>query len=476
MQYKSQSRVEVIFQPQLDRYECRVATQLLCVGRDIIEKRSRRVSVADFLYRQWFSFVQRAEEERTGDVLLDIPGSFVVERGDCWFEQWSDWSGDLTTYNSDEWVLHLHIHVGRIEKFEGQQQQQQQQRDELKNEPRQLRLVSRLLRDWLESCCGNSELSEGLWTKTATRSLLLGHVRALKHPNKRKRSDSYDTLSDSATASHNGTPNRADAPQTTKAIATAVVVDLKGEGRDTGQPWVASEFGLRMTEHWQTVENQHYLRRWLDSEHCCAFVPNGSVLARAGSDTGGRRCARPELQPPSEMSAFSDARPLLGAVPFESPISLQRTVSLPYPWRYDSTAKNTADQADCTVSGLAVPVGVVAICGGGFHGKSTLLRALALGVYDKPPGDGREGVVVPLSALSLRAEDGRPVNQVDISPFISSLPEACGAQPDAFTTRAASGSTSQAAGVVEGLQVCPAPRPLPLLHTFIPLHLTLYSP
>ena len=86
------------------------------------------------------------------------------------------------------------------------------------------------------------------------------------------------------------------------------------------------------------------------------------------------------------------------------------------------------------------------IVGGGYHGKSTLLRALQDGVYDHVPGDGRELVVTDPSAVKIRAEDGRRVEKVDISPFISNLP--FGRDTKAFSTDDASGSTSQAANIV----------------------------
>jgi len=90
------------------------------------------------------------------------------------------------------------------------------------------------------------------------------------------------------------------------------------------------------------------------------------------------------------------------------------------------------------------------IVGGGFHGKSTLLQALQVGVYNKVPGDGRELVVCDPTAVKIRAEDGRQVTSVDISPFIRNLP--FGRDTRAFTTRDASGSTSQAANIIEALE------------------------
>ena len=129
-----------------------------------------------------------------------------------------------------------------------------------------------------------------------------------------------------------------------------------------------------------------------------------------------------------------DDRPLTGddVVAFESPESL----------RVELTAPNRG-----SVTGLGISEGVTLVVGGGFHGKSTLLRAVEMGVYNHRPGDGREYVVTVSSAVKIRAEDGRSVSGVDISPFIDGLPLGTGTK--AFATPNASGSTSQAAALVE---------------------------
>ena len=103
-----------------------------------------------------------------------------------------------------------------------------------------------------------------------------------------------------------------------------------------------------------------------------------------------------------------------------------------------------------TVRGMGIPQGVTVICGGGFHGKSTLLRALERGVYNHIPGDGREVVITNSSAVKIRAEDGRKVDSVDISMFIGDLPY--GKRTDDFSTTDASGSTSQAANIQEAIE------------------------
>ncbi len=168
----------------------------------------------------------------------------------------------------------------------------------------------------------------------------------------------------------------------------------------------------------ETTEDSVWLREHLAEAGLVAFVPDGALLARrTGVDD------RP-------MSSEDDPEP------FISPPSLRRTFELP----------NTG-----TVEGMGVPHGVTLIVGGGYHGKSTVLEALAMGVYDHIPGDGRELVVTDPTATAIRAEDGRKVAGVDISCFINGLPR--GRSTTAFSSEDASGSTSQAAAIVEALEV-----------------------
>lgn len=104
-----------------------------------------------------------------------------------------------------------------------------------------------------------------------------------------------------------------------------------------------------------------------------------------------------------------------------------------------------------TVSGMGIPKGVTLIVGGGYHGKSTLLRALEIGVYNHVPGDGRERVVSNPSAVKIGAEDGRRIEKVNISPFINNL--SFGKNTQAFSSENASGSTLQAANIIESLEI-----------------------
>lgn len=162
------------------------------------------------------------------------------------------------------------------------------------------------------------------------------------------------------------------------------------------------------------AEDQAALRQILKKEKLAAFVANGAILPR--------------------KSGVSDL-PMKDSVPFVSPASMERTFVLPHRGE---------------IKGMAVPEGITLIVGGGYHGKSTLLDALQMGVYDHIAGDGREFVLTEDSAVKLRAEDGRSVKNVDISLFINNLPN--GKDTHQFSTPDASGSTSQAAAVMEGLE------------------------
>lgn len=162
------------------------------------------------------------------------------------------------------------------------------------------------------------------------------------------------------------------------------------------------------------AEDQTFIREELKKRNLAAFVANGAVLPR--------------------QSGVSD-KPMKGAVVFESPRSMEVELSLPHKG---------------ALKGMAVPRGITLIVGGGYHGKSTLLKALELGVYNHIKGDGREYVITDDTAMKIRAEDGRAVAHVDISPFINHLPN--GKDTVDFSTEDASGSTSQAANVVEAVE------------------------
>ena len=152
--------------------------------------------------------------------------------------------------------------------------------------------------------------------------------------------------------------------------------------------------------HVETVENHTALQTQLAAHGLVAFVADGSILPR---ETGA-----------------SDRPPPAGAVAFRSPESLRVTLELAHPIREAGGATRFE------VSGLGIPEGVTLIVGGGYHGKSTLLRALERGVHPHLPGDGRERVATRSSGVKIRAEDGRRVEGCDISGFIRELPRGLG--------------------------------------------------
>lgn len=144
-----------------------------------------------------------------------------------------------------------------------------------------------------------------------------------------------------------------------------------------------------------------------------SFIANGAILPRQSGAS----------DKPSQSEHV---------VRFQSPPSLERTFQLP----------NKG-----FITGMAIPAGITTIVGGGFHGKSTLLQAISLGVWNHISGDGREYVVTNPSAVGVRSEDGRSVALVDISTFIGNLPG--GATTTKWSSDDASGSTSMAAGLIE---------------------------
>ena len=169
-----------------------------------------------------------------------------------------------------------------------------------------------------------------------------------------------------------------------------------------------------LKRHCETVEDQVALRKQLADKGLMAFVADDSVLPR--------------------LAGNSDL-PMADAIPFVSPESLAVELEAPHRGK---------------IRGMGVPKGITMIVGGGFHGKSTLLNAIENSVYDHIPGDGREYIVSDESASKIRAEDGRCVHNVDLTPYISNLP--MGKDTSMFSTQNASGSTSQASWLQESIE------------------------
>jgi predicted ABC-class ATPase len=171
-----------------------------------------------------------------------------------------------------------------------------------------------------------------------------------------------------------------------------------------------------LIKHLHLADQQEAIRSYLDEHGYVAFIANGAILPRE--------------------SGISN-RPLKtgNVIAFQSPPTLEIEIPIPHKG---------------SIKGMGIPRGVTLIVGGGYHGKSTLLKAIERGVYNHIPGDGREYVLTNKQAYKIRAEDGRRVEKVNISPFINNLP--FGQDTTRFSSEDASGSTSQAANIMEALE------------------------
>lgn len=162
--------------------------------------------------------------------------------------------------------------------------------------------------------------------------------------------------------------------------------------------------GLRSALALEAIQNE--IREFLRKENYCTFIANGSILAR-------------------EKGTQS---PMKNALPFQS------------------TPEDEIEIAG--VRGMGFRHGVTVITGGGYSGKSTVLNAIAAGIHNHAAGDGRELCITDDSAVTITAEDGRAVSSLNISPFIKWIP---GGDTHEFSTAHASGSTSQAANIIEAI-------------------------
>lgn len=198
----------------------------------------------------------------------------------------------------------------------------------------------------------------------------------------------------------------------------------------------------KLMEQVACVSLQQKLRSKVAEMKAVAFVADGSILPRKSGTSDA-----PMASPP--------------AIPFKAPhdssMSQELSIEMGTLCKY-LPSRHKAEGSSCIrFRGLVVPAGITLICGGGYHGKSTLLQTMAVGIYDKIPGDGREYCVAVPDAVSVRAEDGRYVNNCNISAFISNLPTPPGVtkilDTKHFSTRDSSGSTSQAANVAEAIEM-----------------------
>ena len=191
-------------------------------------------------------------------------------------------------------------------------------------------------------------------------------------------------------------------------ILTMVLPDLVSAGL-----YYSKSDEAALQEHFRVLAERKEILAQLESRGLCAVVPDGAVLPRA--------------------SGLSEL-PLEGAVPFTAPEQMAVTLNV----------------CGRSIRGMAVPKGITVITGGAFHGKSTLLQALTRAVYPHIPGDGREGIVIDESALRVGVEDGRSVRGTDLSMFVRDLPG--GVSTKNFNTLSASGSTSEAANLLEAME------------------------
>ena len=191
-------------------------------------------------------------------------------------------------------------------------------------------------------------------------------------------------------------------------ILTMVLPDLVSAGL-----YYSKSDEVFLQEHYRVLAERKEILSQLDARGLCAFVPDEAVLPRASGL--------------SEM-------PLEGAVPFVAPEEMAVTLNV----------------CGRDIRGMGIPKGITVITGGAFHGKSTLLQALTRSVYPHIPGDGREGIVIDESALRVGVEDGRSVRGTDLSHFVRDLPG--GVSTKDFNTLSASGSTSEAANLLEAME------------------------
>jgi len=173
----------------------------------------------------------------------------------------------------------------------------------------------------------------------------------------------------------------------------------------------------RLLLHLHTAQDAHSLREQLPDLGLLAFIADGAILPRSSSS--------------NDVPLSSET-----LIPFQSPASLKVSVNLPFAGE---------------ISGMGIPGGITLLAGGGFHGKSTLLQAIQMGIYNHIPGDGRERCVALAETIKIRAYSGRQVINTDISAFIRNLPFQ--KETTEFSSNNASGSTSQAASIMEAIEM-----------------------
>ncbi|VGO12027.1 hypothetical protein PDESU_00576 [Pontiella desulfatans] len=167
-------------------------------------------------------------------------------------------------------------------------------------------------------------------------------------------------------------------------------------------------------EHVNNMEDADRLRQYLGASGQVAFVAEGALVTRL---------------PGQDIPDYERLSPV------EVDASLVEEVEVPHAG---------------TVSGLGIPNGLTLILGESNSGRVDLMDAIAQGIYNHVPGDGREHVVTVADAVNIRSEVGRSIQQVDISAFAKALPD--GGNPASYSSKSSGSFSSQAASTVEALE------------------------
>lgn len=163
-----------------------------------------------------------------------------------------------------------------------------------------------------------------------------------------------------------------------------------------------------------SMEDADRLRQHLGASGQISFVAEGGLVTRiAGDDT-------PDYE---------------RLTPIEIDESLTEEVDVPHAG---------------SIRGLGISQGLTLILGESDSGRVDLMDAIAQGIYNHIPGDGREHTVTVADAVNIRSEVGRSIQQVDISAFARELVD--GGNPASYSTKSAGSFTSQAASTVESLE------------------------
>ncbi len=170
-----------------------------------------------------------------------------------------------------------------------------------------------------------------------------------------------------------------------------------------------------LTEFVDIMEDADQVRQILPTRGLVSFVGEGSMLARLGN---------------TDYPDYDDVQPLT--------VAEELLVEVDVP--------NAGP-----VKGLGIPSGITLILGDAYSGRIQLMRAIAAGIYNHIPGDGRELAITMPDAVHIASEPGRSVQKVDVHPFVREL-VAEGATEE-YTSAEADPCSAQAAATVEALEI-----------------------